>query len=85
MPKQNSKHFYHFSGKDMLAMTKMKFALLTDFRISMDFPTVSIPHPAITMPRQCPRPQEAPTLAAASGGINLTRSQIHGNTTSYNF
>ena len=32
--------------------------------------------PAITTPKQCPRPQEAPTLAAVRGGINLNMANI---------
>jgi len=33
-------------------------------------------HPAITIPKQCPRPQEAPTLAAVKGGINLNMANV---------
>lgn len=83
MPERNSKHS---SGKDMFMLerqrcTKMNMSKMFMFarlcsRIS-GFPVSIRITPTSTMPRQCPRPQEAPILAASSGGINLTRS-IHG-------
>ena len=79
MPKQNSKHFYHFSGKDMLAMTKMKFALLTDFQISQ--PSASrIPPSRCQDNAQGRRKRQLwqlPAVASAWPGPKFTATQLH--------
>lgn len=79
MPTQNSKHFYHFSEKDMLAMTKMKFALLTDFRISQ--PSASrIPPSRCQDNAQGPRKRQLwqlPAVASTWPGPKFTATQLH--------
>ena len=71
MPTQNSKHFYHFSGKDMLAMTH--------FRISQ--PSASrIPPSRCQDNAQGPRKRQLwqlPAVASTWPGPKFTATQLH--------